>query len=326
MHLLPQEIEDTPLVIFKLIKLNITSLKTPKIHIIDLHFLQENQTIAAFLIESAQGPILIETGPHSTWDQLEKGIQKAGYEPEDIQHVLLTHIHFDHAGAAWSLAEKGATIHVHPIGLPHLASPERLWNSAAQIYGDDMDRLWGKMEPIAPERLKAVQHGETLSFGEISCQAWHTPGHAVHHIAWQFEKALFTGDVAGVKIAGGPVVPPCPPPDIHLENWKTSIGLMKNLQADQLYLTHFGMVDKPQQHLEELEIMLDDWAAWMKPRFENNENQNDIVPEFMAYTELQLKGKEVDDVDLQRYEYANPSWMSVAGLMRYWKLKDQGRI
>ena len=301
-------------------------MKTSKIHIIDLCFLQENQTIASFLIESSQGPILIEAGPQSTWDQLEKGIQKAGYQPEDIQHVLLTHIHFDHAGAAWQLAEKGATVYVHPIGLPHLASPERLWNSAAQIYGDDMDRLWGKMEPIAKEKLKEVQHGEILSFGEVSLQAWHTSGHAVHHIAWQFENVLFTGDVAGVKIDSGPVVPPCPPPDIHLENWKASIGLMKNLHPDKLYLTHFGIVDNPEQHLEQLELMLDDWAAWMKPRYENKANQDDVVPEFMAYTQLQLKEKGVDAANLRRYEYANPSWMSVAGLLRYWKLKDQGRI
>ena len=122
------------------------------------------------------------------------------------------------------------------------------------------------------------------------------------------------------------MVPPCPPPDIHLENWKASIALIKGLRPDKLYLTHFGIVDNPEQHLEELELMLDDWAAWMKPRFDNRENQNDIVPEFMAYTKLQLKEKGVDDDNLQRYEYANPSWMSVAGLLRYWKLKDQGRI
>src|SRR5690606_24270805 len=200
------------------------------IHIIDLDFLNENQTIAAFLIVSKVGPILVETGPESTWMQLEEGINKLGYQVEDIKHVLLSHIHFDHAGAAWKLADAGAAIYVHPLGLPHLASPERLWNSAAQIYGEDMNRLWGKMKPIPEGQLIEARHGENLIVGEIEFTALHTPGHAIHHIAWQLGEVVFTGDVAGVKIDKGPVVPPCPPPDSHLENWKTSITVLRQIQ------------------------------------------------------------------------------------------------
>src|SRR5690606_14172057 len=112
------------------------------VHITDLDFIGEHQAIGTFLIETNEGPILIETGPGSTWPQLKNGINRLGYEPGDIHRVLLTHIHFDHAGAAWKMAELGSFIYVHPLGLPHLASPERSWNSAAQIYGNDMDRLW----------------------------------------------------------------------------------------------------------------------------------------------------------------------------------------
>lgn len=297
-----------------------------RIHIIDLFFLQEHQAVAAFLIESAEGPILIETGPESTWPQLKQGINRLGYQIEDIKQVLLSHIHFDHAGAAWKLAESGANIYVHPVGLPHLASPERLWDSASRIYGDEMDRLWGKMDPISPLRLKACSHGEVLHFGEIEIKALHTPGHAVHHIAWQLGDVIFTGDVAGVKINNGPVVPPCPPPDIHIEDWKTSIALLKAQNAKTLYLTHFGMVGRPKAHLEELEAMIDDWADWMKTFYGQPIDQTEVTEKFISYTQQQLEDSGLGKEDIQKYEYANPSWMSVAGLLRYWKLKDQGRI
>jgi glyoxylase-like metal-dependent hydrolase (beta-lactamase superfamily II) len=297
-----------------------------KIHIIDLVFLQEQQTVAAFLIESSAGPILVETGPESTWPQLQAGIAGLGYRPEDIKHVLLTHIHFDHAGAAWRLAETGANIYVHPVGLPHLASPERLWDSAFRIYGDDMDRLWGKMKPIPTPQLKECLDGEVLRFGDVEIKSLHTPGHAIHHIAWQYGDVIFTGDVGGVKISPGPVVPPCPPPDIHIEAWKTSISLLKTLNPKKLYLTHFGIVDHPVAHLNELEAMLDNWADWMKDYHENPADQKEVTQKFMAYTQGQLTSQGLDQEIIQRYEYANPSWMSVAGLLRYWKLKSQGRI
>jgi glyoxylase-like metal-dependent hydrolase (beta-lactamase superfamily II) len=297
-----------------------------KIHIIDLAFLQEEQTVAAFLIESSEGPILVETGPESTWPQLEAGIKGLGCLPKDIQHVLLTHIHFDHAGAAWRLAEQGATIYVHPVGLPHLASPDRLWDSAFRIYGEDMDRLWGEMKPIPASQLKECLHGEVLQFGDVEMTSLHTPGHATHHIAWQLGNKIFTGDVAGVQINQGPVVPPCPPPDIHLENWKSSIELLKAHNPQRLYLTHFGVVDHPKEHLEQLEVMLDNWAQWMKNYHGKPIDQKEVTERFMAYTQQQLESRGLSQEDIQRYEYANPSWMSVAGLLRYWRLKSQGRM
>ncbi|SNR94536.1 Glyoxylase, beta-lactamase superfamily II [Belliella buryatensis] len=297
-----------------------------QIHIIDLIFLETEEAIASFLIETTVGPILIETGPNTTFGQLKLGIEKVGYKLEDIQHVLLSHIHFDHAGAAWEFANRGAKIYVHPVGLPHLNSPEKLWNSAAQIYGDDMDKLWGKMEPIDKSLLYAVSHEEVFEFGNVTFQALHTPGHAVHHIAWRLNDVIFTGDVGGVKINNGPVVPPCPPPDIHIENWKKSIALIKSQEPKLLYLTHFGIVTDIESHLESLEALIDDWANWMKPYFEQAKTPQEIIPAFMEYTKSQLVSKGVSNETMQVYEYANPSWMSVAGLLRYWKLKNQGRI
>jgi glyoxylase-like metal-dependent hydrolase (beta-lactamase superfamily II) len=297
-----------------------------KIHIIDLCFLDTQEAIASFLIETSDGPILIETGPESTFPQLQKGIEHLGFQLRDIKNVFLTHVHFDHAGAAWQFAKLGAKIHLHPLGLQHLASPEKLWESAARIYGADMDRLWGKMEPIPESLLIPVDHLNIIQVGNKSLMAMHTPGHAVHHIAWKVEEDIFTGDVAGVKINGGPVVPPCPPPDIHIENWKSSIQLIQEYQPKRLFLTHYGIVENPKEHLEALTYVLDAWSEWMKPYFDKEIPQKEIIPEFMKYTKNQLLANHVDPHTLKIYEYANPSWMSVAGLMRYWKLKSQGRV
>lgn len=297
-----------------------------KIHVLDLNFLSETESIASFLIETSEGLILIESGPETTFDKLTESIASLGFDWKQIKYLLLTHIHFDHAGAAWKFAQNGTKVFVHPIGLPHLNQPEKLWNSAAMIYGDDMDRLWGKMFPIDLENLVGVEDGDEITLGDTTIKVWYTPGHAVHHNAYQLEDVIFTGDVAGVKINHGPVVPPCPPPDIDLKLWKESIQKLKSLQPKKLYLTHFADVDNVDQHLFDLEMMLDNWANWMKPYFDHGTNPDEIAPLFMEYTKNQLIEQGVNEEDRQRYEYANPSWMSVNGLLRYWKLKSQGRI
>lgn len=293
-----------------------------KISILDLNFLEHADTIAAFLVQTSEGPALVETGPYSTFEQLGKALEPHGLLPEDIKHVFLTHIHFDHAGAAWALAEMGATIYVHPVGAPHLADPSKLVNSATRIYGDDMERLWSTIRPIDLAQIREVEHGQSFVLGEALFRGWHTPGHASHHIAWQLGSDLFTGDVAGVRIGEGPVVPPCPPPDIDIEAWKQSIQHIRTLEeVDTLYLTHFGRVTEIAKHLEELEVMLDDWAGWMKPHFEKGTDREEVTQAFKKYAAGQLEEKGLDEERILQYEHANPAWMSVAGLLRYWKKK-----
>ena len=294
------------------------------IHTLDLHFQGHEHTIAAFLVETYDGPILFETGPYSTYPYLEKGLSKFGYTLYDIEHVFLSHIHLDHAGASWALAANGANIYVHPFGAPHLAAPERLMESARRIYKDQMDVLWGAMNPIEADKLIEVAHQETFQIGGLTVKAWHTPGHAVHHIAWQIKDVLLTGDVAGVKIKNGIVVPPCPPPDINLEDWTDSIQLIRDvIRPSSLYLTHYGQVTAVNAHLDELEWILRDWANWIKPHWEAGTDPATVTPLFQAYTHQQLVNAGISTTDLDRYEAANPSWMSVAGLMRYWRKKAQ---
>lgn len=296
-----------------------------RIHTIDLGFLGLEEAIAAFLVETDNGLALIETGPSTTFSALERGLGHLGVSVKDIMHVFLTHIHFDHAGAAWAFAQAGATIYVHPVGKPHLEQPGKLYDSARKIYGAQMEALWGAMEPIPAERLYAAEHGETLHCGDLSLTAWHTPGHATHHIAWEVscpgaDAVVFTGDVAGVMpIPGGFVAPPCPPPDIHVEDWRSSIQRLRDLSAQVLYLTHFGRVEDKIQHLDQLEQNLLAWAAWMRPFAEQDAPVEQVVPLFQTYVQAQLEEAGIPPDSLARYEAANPSFMSVAGLMRYWK-------
>ena len=154
-----------------------------KITTIDLEFQGEKKAIAAYLVEHYGEVALIETGPHSTLSVLEKKLSKLGYALADIGHVFLTHIHLDHAGAAWVFAKNGAKIYVHPAGKRHLAEPSKLMNSAKMIYRDEMDSLWGQMEAIDEGQIFTPAHGETVEIGILKITAWHTPGHAVHHIA-----------------------------------------------------------------------------------------------------------------------------------------------
>ncbi|MEL6636277.1 MAG: MBL fold metallo-hydrolase [Bacteroidota bacterium] len=291
------------------------------IRVIDLHFLGNRETIAAFLVETTAGPVLIETGPHSTLAHLEKGLARHGYQCRDVQHVFLTHIHLDHAGAAWYFASLGATVYVHPRGHKHLANPEKLMNSARMIYRDKMDELWGEMRPIPDERLRAVADGEAFAIGERTFRAHHTPGHAVHHIAWQLDDQLFAGDVAGVRIGLGPVVPPCPPPDINVEDWQASIRKILALDLKEVHLTHYGTVREIEAHFQALENNLLEWATWMKPHFDGGSDPQEITPVFQAYVKESLIAAGVDAEGLRQYEGANPAWMSVVGLLRYWKVR-----
>ena len=293
------------------------------INTLDLNFQGVERAIASFLVETTEGPILIETGPYSCFEELKKQLAAHDYDISDIKHVFVTHIHLDHAGGAWALAGNGARIYLHPFGASHMAEPGKLWKSAQLIYGDQMEVLWGKMEPINESQLYPVEHGESIKLGDVIVKAWHTPGHANHHVVWQIDKEIFCGDVAGVKIEAGPVVPPCPPPDINLEKWEKSIKLIKDLQPKKLHLTHFGEVVTIDDHLNELGEILNSWADWIKPRFENNESPREIIPEFQKFTQQQLRGFGLGDREINQYETANPSWMSVAGLMRYWKKKKE---
>lgn len=164
---------------------------------IDLNFQDKTQAIASYLIRHNDGAVLIETGPGSTLPALEAALSAEGLSPRDITHVLVTHIHLDHAGAAGWLAKQGAQIYVHPNGAPHLINPEKLIASATRIYGEKMDQLWGEILPVAEDQLTVPQDAEEIVIGNLRFLPVNTPGHAEHHYSYVFEDICFAAMWAG---------------------------------------------------------------------------------------------------------------------------------
>jgi len=289
---------------------------------LDLNFQGRPHAIASYLIRYGDGAILIESGPGSTLASLVAGLAKEGLSPRDVTHVLLTHIHLDHAGAAGWLARQGAEIYVHPVGAPHMLNPEKLLASATRIYGDRMESLWGEFLPVSEDKLRVVQDREEIVIGNLEFLPVNTPGHAEHHYAYLFEDICFSGDVGGVRIPGYQYLRiPMVPPELNLERWHESIKRLRKEKFARIAPTHFGIHDDPEWQLREVEKALDDAERWL----EQTMSEDPSIPVEalrQSFTEwMTEQGVEMglsEDV-MNAFQVANPPGMSADGLLRYWK-------
>ena len=287
--------------------------------IIDHNFLSP-RVIASYLLDSPEGLILVESGPDSTFQNVEKGLEKAGVSPADIKHVFVTHIHLDHSGGAWRYAETGANVYVHPNGAEHLAKPERLVSSAARVFGEErMATLWGEIRPVEQSKIKVVEDGQTVILGGVKVRAFDTPGHAGHHHSYLIDDGtLFTGDSAGVRINGGAVIPPTPPPEINIELWHETVNKIREIGPDRLCPTHFGEHTDVSKHLDELDETLDEFSSWVGSKIEEGAPDEEIAREFQMCLErrvVERSGKEL----LESYRNTDTVAMNTGGLIRYWK-------
>ena len=211
------------------------------------------------------GDVLIDPGPQSCEAAL---LEALGDRVP--QAILLTHIHLDHAGATGALVRRWPhlVVAVHERGARHLADPSKLIASATRLYGDDMERLWGSIVPVPEDRLLVLSGGEQLDgWGDDgSWRVAYTPGHAQHHVSYLREDdgTVYAGDVAGVRIGDGPVMPPTPPPDIDLDLWRTSLDTIEAWQPRRLAITHFGTYDDPAAHLAQLREAIDRLGGWSR--------------------------------------------------------------
>ena len=215
--------------------------------LLDTFYQGEPGVIASYLLTGTSGAALVDVGSAASLEQLLAGLRAAGVAPREVRHIVLTHVHLDHAGAAGALLPycPDARVYVHPLGAPHLADPTKLIASAGRIYGDQMRALWGDVIPVPPARIVPLADGAEIQVGGRTLRALYTPGHAVHHIAYyDFRGAeVFAGDVAGVRLEGIPLVrPPTPPPDLLLEDWYDSIARTVALEPKRLFLAHYGTV------------------------------------------------------------------------------------
>lgn len=275
--------------------------------------------IASYLVEDGGQLALVEAGPASTLDALLGGIRAAGHDPADLDHVLLTHIHLDHAAAAGRLAQiaPNAAVHVHPLGARHLADPSRLLASAARLYGDRMDAMWGTMLPVPAERIRTPADGDAIRVGGRSLVALQTPGHAIHHFAFHDPDAglVFTGDVGGIRLGGARHVrPPTPPPEVDTPEWLASIDRLRGLQPRMLLPTHFGGIDDAAWHLDDLEARLRDWTHWAAANAAGDPAA--LTDDLRRRGDAELL-RATGDADLvRRYAESIPYDMMAAGLLR----------
>jgi glyoxylase-like metal-dependent hydrolase (beta-lactamase superfamily II) len=300
------------------------------IHVLDTRQLGRAGIIAATALETEDGLVLFDTGPESTFDNVAVDLAGVGFKPRDVRHVFLSHIHFDHAGAAWRFAEEGATVYVHARGAPHLIDPTKLVESATRIFGNDMPRLWGRIAPVPVERVRVLADMEAVRISPFEIRAIATPGHASHHHVYQWEDHVFGGDIAGVRIGHGPPVPPFVPPELHIESWHESIAKIRALSAAALYLPHFGKVEGVAaiaRHLDVLDERVTRWSEWFLPKLrfsEGGATDADAVdaalrPEFAEYEHDDLRSHGASEHEVESYEAADPSYMAVTAALRYWR-------
>ena len=270
---------------------------------LDLHHLGRQRVIGAYLRETEDGLALQDCGPTTCVPALKARLAERGLELRDVRHLLLSHIHLDHAGAAGVLVREHSELQVHvsEIGAPHLIDPSRLEASARRLYGDEFDALWGELAPV-PEANVHVVGAETLGLATFP-----TPGHASHHVCYlDREGTLYAGDAAGVRIQPSRfVLPPTPPPEVDLDAWDRTIDEILAREPKRMALIHFGVADDPERHLAELRQRLREWAERVR--------EGASEGEFDAAAAADL------GPDLAAYEQAMPFWQSYAGLKRYWE-------
>jgi glyoxylase-like metal-dependent hydrolase (beta-lactamase superfamily II) len=270
---------------------------------LDLRHLGHERVIGSYLLETEDGLALQDCGPTTCVPELKARLAERGLELPDVRHLLLSHIHLDHAGAAGVLVREhpGLQVHVSEIGAPHLVDPSRLERSARRLYGDDFDRLWGELAPVPSENVHIVGD-QTLGLATFP-----SPGHASHHVCYlDPEGTLYAGDAAGVRIRPSEfVLPPTPPPEVDLEAWERTIDELERREPSRMALIHFGVFADVERHLEELRRRLHAWAERVRA----------------GASEEQFAAMAADDLaaDQAAYEQAMPFWQSYAGLKRYWE-------
>lgn len=297
------------------------------IHVLDTHHLGRAGIIASTALETNDGLLLFDTGPESTFENLETELRQIHFAAEDVRHVFLSHIHFDHAGAAWRFAQLGATIYVHPRGAPHLIDPAKLIASATRLYGDDMERLWGRISPVPEQRVKVLQDNDVVRVAPFEMRAIATPGHASHHHVYHWDGNIFGGDVAGVRIGGGPPVPPFVPPELDIESWLESIAKIRALNPAKLFLPHFGPVSGPiSAHLNGLEERVRRWSIWFRDRLRAGDDEQQMKPDFAPFVVEELRAAGATEEETHDYEQADPSFMAVSAAVRYWQKHHPGEV
>ncbi len=271
---------------------------------LDLMHQGADRVIGSYLLETDDGLALFDCGPSTCLPRLKAALLERGVELGDVRHLLLSHIHLDHAGAAGVLVREHPEllVHVSEIGAPHLADPSRLETSARRLYGDTFDTLWGELAPVPQQNIRVV------AARVLGLDCFPTQGHASHHVSYlDGAGTLYAGDAAGVRIhPDWAVLPPTPPPDFDLEVWLETIDEIERRRPERLALIHFGVTSDPELQLAELRTRLTEWVRRIQTGATEEEFGESVRNDLVATRS-----------DSATYERAMPFWQSYAGLTRY---------
>ena len=293
---------------------------------LDTHWLGRPKAVASALLQSAGHRALIDPGPASTLETLREGLRAEGLEVGDLDAILLTHIHLDHAGATGALVKENPrlAVYVHTWGATHLADPAKLLDSARRLWGDDLPRLFGETLPVPADNLRILAGGETLRLGTRELGVAYTPGHAAHHVSYFDEEdgTAFVGDTGGIRIQNGPyILPATPPPDINLELWDESFATILAHRPEKLFLTHFGYAENPAGHLDQFRERLHRWTEAAAQALKNNTDAAAASQEFTETARAELVAA-MSQTEADHYAFTAGLDLSFLGLARYIRKRE----
>jgi glyoxylase-like metal-dependent hydrolase (beta-lactamase superfamily II) len=281
---------------------------------------------AVYLIEGPE-PALVETGSAADAGGLVAALASAGVGPDDLAHLLVTHIHLDHAGGAGDLvrAFPHATVWVHERGAPHLVDPTRLVASTARTYGTDrMQAYYGTTRPVPADRLRSVADGDHVSLGSRHVRAVHTPGHASHHVAFFDETsgAVFTGEAVGSHLPWADAYRPAlPPPEVDVELALASVDRIRGLAPSALITTHFGLIPDAEEGCARAAERIRSWSDVARTTLEHDPraSDEDLRARLVRLAEAEFLQDAGRPIDLERYDAIGSIGMNASGLARYWR-------
>ena len=292
---------------------------------IDVNFMGFPRVIATAVLQGPGGVTLIDPGPSTCLDTLRASLEKHGMAVADVKAILLTHIHLDHAGATGSLVRENPEIavYIHENGAPHMVSPEKLLASAARLYGDQMERLWGEFASIPEANIRSLAGGERIDVSDRQLDVAYIPGHASHHVGY-FDSSsgvAFVGDTAGIRLGKELfATPPTPPPDIDVEAWVKSIELIRSRQPSTLFVTHFGPHEDVSAHLdaflEHLAAAKDLARTIVESAGSDEDKASEFTHQMQLYIQRYVPAQQTDLFDGAPLGPLSLGWF---GLRRYWR-------
>lgn len=289
--------------------------------VLDTNWLGRPRSIAAVLLESDGHRAIIDPGPASTLPTLRQHLDSRGIGASDLNAILLTHIHLDHAGATGALIKENPNleVYVHKAGMLHLADPSKLLASAERLWPGELGHLFGETLPVPFGNLRMLKGGETLALGSRNLDVVYTPGHASHHVSYcdSSDGTAFVGDTTGFHIEGEPfVVPLAPPPDIDLEVWNASLDAIMACAPARLFLTHFGYSNDPAAHIAEYRQNLQRWSALAEKILRSTPDERGGLQAFVSAASSEIE-RQVTGAEAEHYVFncgLNLTWL---GLRRY---------